>query len=302
MKSFKLHKRNLIVILLIIIVIINSSGCTKKKVDNNYQQKVIESSYYDEQIKNIDKKEEEITSVKNNQEEKSITKEEITIREENKENNQVDLHAEDTEIKEEKIKNSQVDLNNENTKAEEKNLNKEESSIKNYSKEDNIIIDEFNQVKDKVSDILNSENVNNAKDKAKGIFISIVDFIFYDGEIKGVKFSELTEGGKQKVLEIADNIDSAICKKFPNYKEDISTITKNAYLKASSLIKQGAHKISEFSKEKLGEENYQTIISAKDDLVVYSKSAAEIVGNFSSKVWNSAKEKLKNWYENFKNN
>lgn len=171
-----------------------------------------------------------------------------------------------------------------------------------YSEEDNVIIGEFISIKNKIVDFLNSEDVEFVKNQVKGVFISIVDFLFYDGEINGIKFDDLTEVGKKKVLELVIDIDSCIVNKFPTYKEDIADITKTAYNKASELIKKGADNIKEFSKEKLGEENYNTIMDEKDDLVKYTSDALEIVGNFSSKVWNSAKEKIKNWYEGFRNN
>ena len=149
---------------------------------------------------------------------------------------------------------------------------------------------------------MNSKEAKDDKDKAKGVFISIVDFLFYDGEIKGIKFNDLTEEGKKRVLELATDVDSFIMTKFPMYKEDIADVTKTAYIKASELIKKGANNIKEFSKEKLGEENYNAIIDAKDELVEYTKDAFEIVGNISSNLWNNAKEKIKNWYEGFRDN
>jgi len=90
--------------------------------------------------------------------------------------------------------------------------------------------------------------------------------------------------------------------KFPNYKEDISSTVSIAYKKASELIKSGANNIKEFSKETLGEDNYNTIIGAKDELVSYTKEAIDIIGDFAGTLWDKGKGKIKNWYENFKNN
>ena len=72
--------------------------------------------------------------------------------------------------------------------------------------------------------------------------------------------------------------------------------------KASELIKKGAHNVKEFSKNKLGEDNYNAIASSKDELVEYTKEATEIIGDVSSQLWDSGKEKIKNWYEEFRNN
>ena len=123
-----------------------------------------------------------------------------------------------------------------------------------------------------------------------------------DGSINGVTFDELTDNGKKKVLEIASNIDSTIENKFPGYKETISDKASSAFNKASEIIKKGANDLNDFAREKLGEDNYQSIIDAKDELVLYTKNAINFVGDISSSLWSSTKDKLNNWYQNFKNN
>ena len=187
-------------------------------------------------------------------------------------------------------------------KKEDMSLEEIQNNIVVYSEEDNVIIEEFTTIKNKLIDYVNSEEVESAKKMAKGVFVSIVDFLFYDGELKGIKFDDLTEEGQKKVLSLATEVDSCMMKKFPTYKEDISSATKNAYAKASELIEKGSNNIKEFSKEKLGEDNYNAIKDAKDELVEYTKEAAVVVGDLSSKLWNSTKEKIKNWYEGFREN
>ena len=202
-----------------------------------------------------------------------------------------------------KITNEEITTPNDeqpefNISSEEEYNENEEITI--YSQNDETAIATFNDIEKEVDTILNSESVSNAKDKVKGTFITIVDFIFYDSEINGVTFDELTDSGKQKVLEIASKIDNKIENKFPNYKDSISDTTKKAFNKASELIKKGADNLSEFSKEKLGEDNYNAIINAKDEIIDYTKEAIEIIGEVGSNVFNSGKEYIKNWYENLK--
>ena len=211
-------------------------------------------------------------------------------------------------------KNNEVQIDNQSSEADsnqtqpefneiiiqEENNNQTNEKTTNYSQNDETAIATFNNIEEKIDDILNSENVTNAKEKIKGTFITIVDFIFYDSEINGVTFDELTDSGKQKVLEIANKIDTKIESKFPNYKDTISDTTKKAFNKASELIKKGAYNLSEFSKEKLGEENYNTIINAKDEFIDYTKQAIDIIGDVGSNIFNSGKEYIKNWYENLK--
>lgn len=197
--------------------------------------------------------------------------------------------------------NTNTNYEENNKTNETTNQNNNDTNINNkYSQNDTLVISELENLNKQVDELLNSKDITNIKDKAKSIFITTVDFIFFDGEIKGVKFDELTSKAKEKVLNIVSIIDLKIENKFPNYKETISETTKNAYNKASSLIKEGASNISTFSKEKLGEENYNSIIEAKDEIIKYTKNALDIIGDFSINIFNKGKDYLNNWYNNFK--
>lgn len=203
------------------------------------------------------------------------------------------------EVKEE-IKEKE-DNNKEEIKIDRKlndNENKDTIKNNNYNEKDNIVIDELNNTLKNIEESTQDENF---KDKASSTFISIVDFLFYDGTIKGISFDELTEKGKEKVLEIASKIDVKLEEKCPGYKEKISNSTSKAYQKASEIIKKGAKNINDFAKSALGDENYQAIIDAKDELAKYSKEALNFVTGTGSKVFNNTKAKLNEWYQNFKN-
>ena len=178
------------------------------------------------------------------------------------------------------------------------NENKDAIKNDNYNEKDNIVIDELNNTLKNIEESTQDENF---KDKASSTFISIVDFLFYDGTIKGISFDELTEKGKEKVLEISSKIDVKLEEKCPGYKEKISNSTSKAYQKASKIIKKGAKNINDFAKNALGDDNYQAIIDAKDELVKYSKESLNYVTGAGSKVFNNTKEKLNEWYQNFKN-
>lgn len=203
------------------------------------------------------------------------------------------------EVKEE-IKEKE-DNNKEEIKIDRKlndNVNKDAIKNDNYNEKDNIVIDELNNTLKNIEESTQDENF---KDKASSTFISIVDFLFYDGTIKGISFDELTEKGKEKVLEISSKIDVKLEEKCPGYKEKISNSTSKAYQKASEIIKKGAKNINDFAKSALGDDNYQAIIDAKDELVKYSKESLNFVTGAGSKVFNNTKEKLNEWYQNFKN-
>lgn len=219
----------------------------------------------------------------------------------NKKNERVKIKEEvKEEIKEKEDSKEEIKIDSKPNDNENKDISNNKDTIKNdnYNEKDNIVIDELNNT---LNNIEKSTRDENFKDKASSTFISIVDFLFYDGTIKGVTFDELTEKGKEKVLEIASKIDVKLEEKCPGYKETISNSTSKAYQKASEIIKNGAKNINDFAKNALGDENYQTIIDAKDELAKYSKDALNFVTGAGSKVFNETKDKLNEWYQNFKN-
>ena len=258
-----------------------SSDISANISDNKTSNKVTNDN-----VSNEENKVSEDNVVSDNNEEIKDNINNTTIKEEYVNNEVIDK-------KEEVIDKNSTNKNNANTN------NTNNSNAITYSDKDTEVINSLNETLSKVK-----SNVSDSSflDSAKGVFISVVDFLFYDGSISGVTFDELTDSGKRKVLEIASNIDSTIENKFPGYKETISDKASNAFNKASEIIKNGAKDLNDFAREKLGEDNYQSIIDAKDELVYYTKNAINFIGDVSSSLWNSAKDKLDNWYQNFKNN
>lgn len=186
---------------------------------------------------------------------------------------------------------------NKETTTNNKDIPKKEEST-SLSSKDNLVISELNS---SLTSINKNANDKDFSKKAKATFISIVDFLFYEGTIKGVTFNELTENGKAKVLKLANKIDIILEEKSPGYKETISATTSKAYKKASQIIKDSANDINNFAKESLGDENYNSIIEAKDELLLYSKNALNFITGNGSKILNDTKNKLNDWYQDFKN-
>ena len=200
------------------------------------------------------------------------------------------------------VSNSTTTTNSsKNTQSNSSNKNdvSNNTEVNTYSSNDAVVI---NSLESSLNSIESGDASNKSfSDSAKWVFVSIVDFLFYDGEINGVTFDELTDSGKQKVLEIASKVDNSIESKIPGYKETISDTASKAFNKASEVIKSGANNLNNFAREKLGEENYQSIIDAKDELVYYTKNAINFLGDVGGKVFNSVKDKLDSWYQDFKN-
>ena len=239
----------------------------------------------------------------------------VASTESNNSNNEIEVIGDEIDIKEEQVisdnnskENNSIDniSNNDSTSSKNTQSNNSSNNTINtsetitYSTNDEVVI---NSLESSLTKINNGDGSDSSfADSAKGVFVSIVDFLFYNGEINGVTFDELTDSGKQKVLEIASKVDSAIETKIPGYKETISDTASKAFNKASEIIKSGANSLNNFAREKLGEENYQSIIDAKDELVYYTKNAINFLGDVGGKVFKSVKDKLDSWYQDFKNN
>ena len=239
----------------------------------------------------------------------------VASTESNDSNNEIEVIGDEIDIKEEQVisdnsssENNFMDniSNNDSTSSKNTQSNNSTNNTNDisetitYSNNDEVVI---NSLESSLTKINNGDGSDSSfADSAKGVFVSIVDFLFYDGEINGVTFDELTDSGKQKVLEIASKVDSAIETKIPGYKETISDTASKAFNKGSEIIKSGANNLNNFAREKLGEENYQSIIDAKDELVYYTKNAISFLGDVGGKVFNSVKDKLDSWYQDFKNN
>lgn len=155
------------------------------------------------------------------------------------------------------------------------------------------ILDYFSRMGDIVKESFNSEDL---LDKGKAYFIYCVDFLFYDGEINGIRFNDLTDSAKEQLLRDISTIDSLICSKYPNYKDDIKEGYGNAYNKASEVIKVGSENINEFSRDKLGEENYNKLKEYKD---LFVDTAFGDWDDFVD-ILGKGKQKVKDWYEGLK--
>ncbi|MDO4341483.1 MAG: hypothetical protein Q4C44_01925 [bacterium] len=134
------------------------------------------------------------------------------------------------------------------------------------------------------SEMLKDKNRNVIKEN----FIKIVDFIFYDRDINGYYFKDLTNGAKLKVIYYATMLDNLIDKEFPSYKENLSEMYNNMKAK---LVKLYLEKSSEYCKD-----NENVCKQAKSDFTVLKKSL-NITFGFIKGLCQDGTQKLKEWYE-----
>lgn len=172
-----------------------------------------------------------------------------------------------------------------------------EVSIQNNAILENDVIDYCYQLESEIDTYLESEDALNAKEKVTQTFITFVDFLFYDGEIKGVTFDELSYESKEKVKEITSNTLAKITTKYP----DFSSKVENKYQELKPKASFHFYQIKDFLGEKyetslkkiegfIGEENYNNFKEGKDEMKESFKN-----------TYDGAKAYVKEKYESFRN-
>lgn len=129
----------------------------------------------------------------------------------------------------------------------------------------------------------------------KSGFVTVVDFLFYGGTIKGKTFDELSDSAKLKVLKLAFSIDSKIDQYFPGYKEEISKTGSKIYTNVKSKATEAYLNIT----TKVCENQPDTCIAAKEGLSEL-KDSFSLTWNFIKDISGVGVSKLKAWYEVWK--
>lgn len=136
-----------------------------------------------------------------------------------------------------------------------------------------------------VEGLIEGNQLDAVKDKAKEVFVTGVDFIFYDEEISGVTFDELTDQGKEITMDNLESLGDMVDSVVPGWREELSYKYQAASDFVHSVYLSGLNQIREY----LGDENYEALGEIKD----------QILGDFHD-TYDGAKEHVKSWYENFR--
>lgn len=129
------------------------------------------------------------------------------------------------------------------------------------------------------------------KEKAKNTFVTIVDFIFYDKEIKSHTFKELSNSAKLQIIKIALSIDSKIEEYFPDYKETIKTKYDNLKGKLASLYLEATASLC----DSVG---IDTCNQAKEDFNTM-KNSFGFTWDLVKELAVNGKNKVKDFYESW---
>ena len=134
----------------------------------------------------------------------------------------------------------------------------------------------------------------NLKEDIKARFIVIVDFLFYNGKIKGYTLNDLSAKTKLQVLKTALSIDAKIDKYIPGYKESITKTTDKVYTNVKNKIIESYLTIT----TKICTYDKSTCDSAKKDFQDMKK-AFSITWNIIKNLVSNGTNHLKEWYEIF---
>ncbi len=147
-------------------------------------------------------------------------------------------------------------------------------------------------IDDEVVTYVNKMKNDNTTSSLKTNFVTLVDFIFYDGSIKGHTFKELSNEAKLKVLETMLYLDSKVEKYFPNYKEEISSKTGRAYTTVKDKVVSSYLSIT----STICSKDSSICDSAKEDFQNLKKNFG-LTWSVIKEVAGDSKESIKNWYE-----
>lgn len=179
---------------------------------------------------------------------------------------------------------------NNNSSSSNNNVNDTNSSgnSSNSSNSEEDVVSYFQNEEAKFSTY--NENNPTFREKAKNAFITVIDFIFYNKEIKGHTFNDLTTSAKLQVIKIALTIDHKIEEYFPNYKDTV----KDKY---KDIKGQLAVKYLEFTSTLCDKVGSDTCNQAKEDFN-NMKSSFGFTWSMLKELATSGKDKIKDYYEN----
>lgn len=143
-----------------------------------------------------------------------------------------------------------------------------------------------------VEGMLEENKLDQVKNKTKEVFITGVDFIFYDREIYGITFDKLTEEGKEITMNNLDALGDMVDQAIPGWRDELS----DKYRVASDFVGDIYLSTLDKIREYLGDENYEALGNIKDKILGDVHNTYDDVHD----TYDDAKEHVKSWYEEFR--
>lgn len=190
-----------------------------------------------------------------------------------------------------------------NTNRQQTTENIKQNTTENITTEeisnDDYILNEFEEKENEIKELINKNDIETAKIKAKEYFIKSVDFIFYGSEINGITYDDLKDESKHLLFTQLCEMDEIIESVSPNYKENLS----EKYKLVKDFTKEKYYYSLDKIKQYIGEEKYDEIGSLKDRALEFKDDHQDEIDNIKDKTKEKTSEyklKFKDWYENYK--
>lgn len=164
---------------------------------------------------------------------------------------------------------------------------------------DEIVLKYYQDEETKIKRLLNS-NDKDMKQKVSEKVVTLVDFLFYDGEIKGITRADISDETKDKLMNIIEKVDTKIEKRFPDYKEKISDKTSDALDFIKEKGTNGIHKLDDYLNQKV--DNYDEFKDVANSIISNTKDDFSEVKDLAKSGFSKVKDYYENWREDVKNN
>ncbi len=145
----------------------------------------------------------------------------------------------------------------------------------------------FSDAKKELIEYIESEDFEKLKEKGKYYVTTGIDFIFFDKEINGITFNQMTTEFKIRAMNDIAALDNAVESYHPGYKETLGS----KYQIAAEFIGSKYLDMVDAIKEYLGDENWNALGNMKD----------QIFGDISE-FKDNAIEDIKELYKSWRNN
>lgn len=225
-----------------------------------------------------------------NEEEENITPNSVEVIAENMEV----IVTSDEEVTTTKITTTKVSTTSKSTTTKSNTTTKKSTSTTKKTTTTTVILDEdiISYAKLSYDEADSASEDKSITSSIKEKFVLLIDFIFYEGEIKGKTFKELSDSAKAKVIYYTLLLDSKIDSKWPDYKNTIKS-------KASDLKEKLIAKYMDITTS-LCASNESGCEYVKSDFALLKKSLNltwDIIKSAFSYGYNKTYTYLKTWYE-----
>lgn len=156
-----------------------------------------------------------------------------------------------------------------------------------------------------VSQLTQKEKLTSSEQNTlKNTFITLTDFIFYNGQINGKTFSELTDEVKKEIIIIYEQIDQQIEKKYPGYKDEIKENAEKTYNDIKEQLTILKEELINNYKEDVGEDKYneqvQEYETKKEEVKEVVEPIIDEIIEAGKEIYETSKNSFDKWYQEWK--